>query len=156
METAIALVSYNGFVDGESNGWKERGDKKVLLFQNSGGLSWGAQQRPQSQSELVAGAKSVERQIGCHWGVLADAIPELDTVYFYVGSYGAERAIELAREHRLDPGKAAFVLCDCGYSKKIGLIREYGFSSSRIIMCECGGHTTMRRLYDAALSAVSA
>ncbi|MEI7749617.1 MAG: hypothetical protein WCJ25_01290 [Candidatus Moraniibacteriota bacterium] len=153
--STVALVSYNGFVGGESNGWKEQGGNRVLLLQNSGGESWGAKQGPQSQSELVEGANSVSRQIGGLWGVLVDALPELDMVYFYVGSTGAEKAIELAKRHRLDPGKATFVLCDCGYSGKMRLIEECGFSSSRVIMCACGGHSTMRRLYDDALATVS-
>ncbi len=65
----------------------------------------------------------------------------------YVGTHGAEKAIELAHVANLDPQKMSFVLCDCKKAVKLDLLKRFGFAGSRKIDCECGGQESMRRIY---------
>ena len=148
----IAMISYNTFVDNEQNGWKNNGNNSVLLLQNTDGSRWGVDQGATNAAELQAGADDCVSKVNDLWSQLVVALPELDKVVFYVGSYGAERAIELAAEHGLTPDRAVFVFCDCNMARKMEVVRSRGFSSSRVVDCECGGHNTMRYLYDNALN----
>ena len=144
-----ALISYNTFVDGERNGWKSQGENSVLLLQNADGDKWGTSQSGETHEQWHEATKAI---VDPRWGQLQIELPTIDKVVFYVGSYGAERVIELAAEHGLTPDRATFVLCDCNMTKKMGVIRSRGFASSRVIDCECGGHRTMWRLYKEALT----
>lgn len=148
----VAMISYNAFVDGEPNGWKNQGDRAVLLLQNEDGSMWGVDQNATSSAQLKAGADDCVAKVNGLWGQLVEALPTIDKVVFYVGSYGAERVIELAAEHGLTPDKAVFVCCDCNMTKKMSMVRDRGFSSSKVVDCECGGHGTMRRLYKDVLT----
>lgn len=85
------------------------------------------------------------------WGTLHDHLPVLDKVVFYVGTHGAERIIELAVLNGLDPDRAVFVFCDCNLGKKMKMLKEYGFSRSQVISCECGGDFTMAKIFDNVL-----
>lgn len=146
----VAMISYNAFVDGESNGWKDKGGHAILLLQNADGNKWGtAQFANKTHEQWYDETKALVDPL---WRQLVEALPTIDKVVFYVGSYGAERVIDLAAEHGLTPDKAVFVRCTCNLNKKMGVIRERGFSASKIMDCECGGHITMRRLYDNVLT----
>lgn len=150
----IAMISYNMFVDGESNGWKKKGRNRVLLLQNSTGKKWGTTQTlPGSRAEAT---KLWEAETAAIvdplWEQLKKELATIDKVVFYVGSDGAERVIELARENGLTPERAIFVMCDCNMGVKMGAVRQHGFSSSQIVNCSCGGHDAMRRIYDGALA----
>ena len=135
MKTAI--MSYNTIVAGESNGWK--GD--ILLIQNETGAHWGVKQMGgKNAGECVSKVSSL-------WDQLAEAIPEADKFYLYVGDRGAEHVISLAAHAGLTPEQAVFVLCDCNMSGKMSQINRSGFSSSEVIFCECGGHDTMNHIY---------
>jgi len=147
----VAMISYNTFVDGESNGWKNQGDNSVLLLQNEDGSGWGVDQNATNSAQLQAGADDCVGKVNGLWGQLVEVLPTIDKVVFYVGSYGAERAIELAAEHGLTPDKAIFVCCHCNLNVKMRVIRDRGFSSSVIVDCECGGYNTMRLLYNNVL-----
>lgn len=148
----VAMISYNTFVDGERNGWKNQGDNSVLLLQNEDGSRWGVNQDAKNSAELKAGADDCVAKVNGLWGQLVEALPTIDKIVFYIGSYGAERVIELAAEHGLTPDKAVFVRCDCNMTKKMGVIRDRGFSFSKVVDCECGGHRTMRSLYNDILT----
>lgn len=143
----IAMISYNAFASG-NNGWKSAGDNHLLLLQNSKGEVWGTPQTFRGEEEFAKTVAIAKELIENNWDKLLASLGKIDLVIFYVGSYGAERAIELAHEKGLDPMKAVFVLCDCNYGGKIDMLMRYGFSSSRVIKCECGGHYTMRRIHD--------
>jgi len=140
----VAMISYNAFISGEGNGWKQRGENHVLLLQNENGESWGVNQ-------LGGGAAECRDQVTSLWEQLSKELPTLDKVIFYVGSSGAERAIELASDHGLTPDRAVFVFCDCNMQSKQGVIHDRGFADASIMMCECGGHSTMSRIYDHVL-----
>lgn len=148
----VAMISYNMFVDGECNGWKNNGENGVLLLQNSDGNKWGVDQNATTGAQLKAGADDCVLKVNGLWSQLVEVLPTIDKVVFYVGSYGAERVIELAAEHGLTPDRAIFILCDCNMTKKMGVIRSRGFSSSKVVYCECGGHGTMGRLYNDVLT----
>lgn len=140
----IAMISYNTFVKGSENGWKEGNGGSILLLQNQNGSAWGLPQFVPPQS----GAQFCRDMINCLWDKLREVLPTIDKVIFYVGSNGAERAIELAAENGLTPDRAIFVFCDCNYSVKAELIRSRGFSCSKVVGCERGGYSTMRRIYN--------
>lgn len=150
----VAMISYNTFVDGEHNGWKNNGDNSVLLLQNSNGSKWGMTQNiPAPRSE--AGKQwnfEAKTLLDPLWEELKRELPTIDKVVFYVGSDGAERVIDLAGDNGLTPDHAIFVMCDCNMSRKMGVVRDRGFSSSQRVMCECGGHNTMNRIYRSALN----
>ena len=147
----IALVSYNIFLEDEDNGWKTQGDNSIFLLQNSGhgyrvcnerfGAPQGEQRDAKDSVDLVQGL------INRHWQILSDILSELDHVVVYVGTHGAEKAIELAHVANLDPQKMSFVLCDCKKAVKLDLLKRFGFAGSRKIDCECGGQESMRRIY---------
>ncbi|HRH25657.1 MAG TPA: hypothetical protein PLD99_01735 [Parcubacteria group bacterium] len=139
-----AMISYNTFVAGNENGWKNQGDNNLLLLQNADGNMWGTSQFGKTAEQWNDETKSL---IDPLWADLERELASLDVVVFYVGSYGAERIIELAAEHGLTPDRAVFVFCDCNMEKKSEVLRARGFENSRVIDCECGGHTTMRRVY---------
>lgn len=141
----IAMISYNTFLAEEHNGWKHNGSNSVLLLQNADGRKWGASQTARkTHKEWYQETKAIVAPL---WEQLKSELPTIDKVVFYVGSHGAERVIELAAEHGLTPDRAAFLLCGCNTPRKIEMIRSRGFSSSMSMVCECGGHDTMRRLY---------
>jgi len=139
----VAMVSYNAFAPGE-NGWKKNGDNSVLLLQNENGKRWGVKQ-------FGGGPAECRVQVESLWDQLKKELPTIDKVIFYVGSRGAERVIELAAENGLTPDRAVFVFCDCNMRSKQGVIRDRGFEDAAIMMCECGGHSTMSRIYDSVL-----
>jgi hypothetical protein len=150
MVKAIAFVTYNTVGDDLSSGWHDSGDRRAFVIQNSRGWAWGARENrdvPTGNSRLESGCVNrVRDEIGNLWGQLQTALPELDHVVVYVGSQGSERAIALAAQ--LPTDKVTFVGCDCGLAIKAALIVAAGFDPSKLVLCECGGRRTMRRLYN--------
>jgi hypothetical protein len=138
-----ALISYNTFVNGETNGWKSRGDNRVLLLQNGENQQWGI---PQA-GDLATWMKAVKDQVDPLWVQLLGELRAIDMVVMYVGTYGAEQIIDLAADNGLSAERAAFVLCDCNMGRKTAIIRKRGFAQAPTFMSECGGHSTMRELY---------
>lgn len=143
------MFSYNGFVSEETNGWKIGKNNEVLLIQDPEGRPWGTTQFGILTSEMT---KETQLVINNAWQALESEIPGLDKIIIYVGSYGAERAIELAKENNILADKITFVMCECGLSNKTQIIRNCGYSNSKQIMCECGGRSTMSRLYYQAIT----
>jgi hypothetical protein len=80
------------------------------------------------------------------WEKLVEALPELDRVVVYLGANGSQRAVELAAE-KADPKKVTFVSCGCGLLQKELLLEETGLTDVGRVLCECGGHLTMEKLY---------
>ena len=141
----IGIVTYN-IIGGPyaglpeaSSGLHENGENSVLLLQNTHGKGIDV------DSELEPRERSGE--IEELWGRLCEDLASLDYVVIYVGTSGSDNAIAAAA-NRLPAEKTVFVLCDCGVEYKLGLIREAGLEDSRKIWCECGGHTTLRKLFD--------
>lgn len=147
----IALVSYNTFLEGETNGWKQNNVNSVFLLQNTENEIWGAPQEAIPAEKTKDNIAKVQTQIDSHWQQLIKILLELDYVVFYVGSFGAERAIELAQLNKLAPEKAIFVLCSCQADKKMDMIRKFGYATSKTISCKCGGHETMNKIFKQVL-----
>lgn len=143
----VAFVTYNTVGGGLSNGWHEGPNgRRALVLQNTTGSTWFAKQRVQNAAERIAEDDRVRDEIGNLWDQLQKALPNLDHIVVYVGSSGSERAIGLAAQ--LPAQNVTFVLCDCGIGYKLNLIRGNGLANAQLVPCECGGHGSMRRLYD--------
>lgn len=135
----VAFVTYNAVGDNLSNGWHEGPNgRRALVLQNTKGEGT-------LQTGPIGEARRRE-EIGILWSLLQEALPNLDQVVIYLGVRGCERAIELAGQ--LPASKVTFVACDCSLEEKELLVQEAGLSECGRILCECGGHRTMRRLYD--------
>lgn len=143
------MISYNTFANEAKNGWKNNGENNILLIQDPQGRPWGTTQSGISVSEM---AQESVNAINIAWETLSTEIAKLDKVVIYVGSHGSEHAIKLAKESGLSDEKAIFVLCDCNQGSKERTIRDCGFENAKQIMCECGGRSTMGRMYSNFLS----
>jgi len=146
----VAFVTYNTLSSELSSGWHDGPDgRQALLVQNTRGQKWGAREDPQipSGENRVTNAyvDRVRDEISDLWGQLQTALPELDHVVVYVGSKGSERAIALSAQ--LPASKVTFVSCDCGLPAKEVLIQAAGMAAAKLVLCECGGHRTMEKLY---------
>ena len=135
------MISYNHFVD-EENGWKncENGNQMLLLQDKN---TWGTSQR----GNMALWQEEAKTTIDPLWKQLLEELPTIDKVVMYVGSFGAERVIELAAANGLSPDRAVFVMCDCNLSVKTDIIVKNGFAESERIMCACGGHAAMMSIY---------
>lgn len=149
----VAMISYNTFVNGESNGWKTNGENRVLLLQNEDGKKWSRRQvlimNEADRAEEIWGRETRQAAYPL-WNELKEALPTIEKVVIYVGEK-AELMIELATSGGLTADRAIFVMCDCNMGRKMDMIRSRGFSSSKVIECECGGHNMMLRMYHNAL-----
>lgn len=133
----VAFITYNS-LDGLSSGWHEANGRRALVLQNTKGEGSRVNGRP-------IGSANREEQIGMLWTELQNNIHELDHVVVYVGANGSQRAIELASQ--LPPTKVTFVSCDCGLDIKELLITLSGLSEAGRVLCECGGHLTMKVMF---------
>jgi hypothetical protein len=143
----VAFVTYNTVGDNLSSGWHGSDDRRALLVQNTRGERWGAQHAP---GEFCPGADKCSHnrytEIDSIWGQLQSELSDLDHVVVYVGAGGSQRAVELASA--LDSSKVTFVLCDCRLSIKEEWITQNGMVDAGRVWCECGGHRTMKSLYE--------
>ena len=138
------MFSYNAFISEAQNGWKNAGANSLLLIQDPEGRPWGTTQSGISESEM---AKESQIAIEGAWGNLEKEIKTLDKVVIYIGSHGAERAIELAQKSEISSDKVVFVLCDCNIGLKLRTIKNCGYDRAQQIMCECGGRSTMSQIF---------
>jgi len=144
----IAMLSYNSILSAKRNGWV---DDALFMIQSDNGKAYGAPQigigtRAELSELRAEGIGQVQGAVIGHWDQLADLLPELDKVVIYVGDSGSEHTIRYAAECKLDAEKAVFVLCYCNEHNKRRLIEKNGFGKSPVIMCECGGRSTMAQL----------
>lgn len=142
----VALLSYNTFFDTNKKGWLT---DSLFLIQGENGATWAAPQvGPISRVAALKaeGDLKVKSAVDNHWDQLTESLPLLDAVVIYVGDRGSEHSIARAAEHGLAPEKAVFVFCSCNMAAKQEAISRNGFGGSRRIMCECGGHVTMRSI----------
>ncbi len=138
------MFSYNAFTSEASNGWKSGiGDNMILLIQDPQGRPFATAQQG-IVSDMVLESKQAIDNI---WGYLSAEINKLDKFVIYVGSYGAEYAIELAQKSNIPVEKLMFVFCDCGLGKKRATLQRCGYSDAKVIDCECGGKDTMGQIY---------
>jgi len=144
----IAMVSYNTFVRGVENGWKSSDKGDLLLLQNTDGKTWGTTQVSLAQNPIRQWHDETKAAVDPLWGWLQESLLTIERVVFYVGSTGAEYIIGLAGKNGLAPERAVFVFCDCNMRNKQTMIHRYGFESSKIIMCGCGGQDAMCTIYD--------
>ena len=157
---SVAFVTYNSVGEGLSSGWHESNGRRALVVQNTKCARW-AGPGPLATAFLymmddVVGreaTRDADRQahdarrgeIGNVWTELQKSLPELDHVVVYVGTGGSEHAIELAS--KLPAHQVSFVLCDCNLRRKTAMIAEAGLSDAGVVLCECGGHRTMKLLF---------
>ncbi len=140
----IGMFSYNAFISSErSNGWKTIGDNSIFLMQDPKGRPFATTQRGQA-SAMIEETRNI---IDNAWDAFAAEMPDLEKIIIYVGSLGAERAIELAKETGISSEKLLFVFCDCELETKMNSIKECGYEDAKIIDCECGGNNTMCSIF---------
>ncbi len=134
----VAFLTYNTVVDGLANGWQGSNGHRALVLQNTNGEG--------ARKGGPIGAAKRGEQIDALWEELLQQLTDLDHVVVYVGTRGSERAIAYAA--LLPASKVTFVLCDCGLPFKEDLIQMAGLTDARRMPCECGGHRTMKTLYE--------
>ena len=132
-----------------ADGWHVKDDRRAFVLQNTNGHKWGARTDPKVPSDdnrtNDETAERVAGQIAGLWDQLLQEVTQLDRVVIYLGSRGCERAIALAGQ--LPASKVMFVGCDCGLPIKEALVQVAGLGKARRLLCECGGHATMQKLY---------
>lgn len=155
-----AFVTYNTVGEGLSSGWHEGlAGRRAFVLQNTRGEHQAATSDPfsdfltstfgsESDRRAVRSRRLSRRgeEIDKLWGQLQEVLSDLDHFVVYVGAAGSERAISLAGA--LPEQKITFVACDCSLPFKERLIRDAGLINAGRVLSECGGHETMRKLYD--------
>lgn len=145
----VAFVTYNSVGDGLASGWHGSNGRRALVLQNGSGERWavdtfyrteGADYRRRNHADHVVS------EIDRLWGELQQSVDDLDHIVVYVGSNGSERAIALAAQ--LPSSKVTFVGCGCGLPYKEAMIQTAGLAEAGRVLCECGGHRTMRMLFE--------
>lgn len=135
----VAFLTYNSVGSGLSNGWHEGlNGRRAFVLQNTKGEG--------TLDKGPIGAAKRTEQTGILWSLLQEELPNLDHVVVYVGTRGSESAITLAA--KLPASKVTFVGCDCNLPLKEMLVRSAGLGEAQRLLCECGGHWTMRELFD--------
>lgn len=136
---SVAFVTYNQIGNGLADGWHDRNGRRALVLQNTrgeGALNGG---RP-------IGAERRREELELLWGKIQGVKQELDHVVVYVGVRGSERAIEFAAQ--LPAEKVTIVSCDCSVPAKVRMLMAAGLDLRRVVVCECGGHRTMEKLFE--------
>jgi hypothetical protein len=145
----VAMLSYNTFVTDKPNGWYTNGDNAVLLIQYRRGETWGADSLSRSVNQLTA---ETETKVDALWRQLEQEINSLDGLVIYLGSYGAERALEQASAHGVSADRLLLVSCSCNQPVKRDWLERYGYTDARIVAAICGGHSEMLAIYDRVLA----
>jgi hypothetical protein len=139
----IGIITYNCIGNGHyDNGWMNKNGKKYLIVQNNHKSEWAANSGSSKTNKKIR-ADSVEYLLE---GSM-ETLKQLDHVFLYVGSYGAEVAIKLTKA--IPAEKLTYVMCSCNSRVKSNLIKKYGHADSEVIGCECGGHYTLEKLLKA-------
>ena len=139
----IGIITYNCIGKGQyDNGWMNKNSKKYLIIQNGHKSHWAASSNDSKLNKKTR-AGTVEYLLEGNMEVLK----QLDHVFLYVGSNGAEVAIKLTKE--IPAEKLTYVMCSCNSSTKKDLIKKYGHKDSEVLGCECGGHYTLEKLLKA-------
>lgn len=146
-----AFVTYNTVGDSLRSGWHDGPEgRRALVIQNSTGRLWGASIDPVLPAKNTGeNANRVSSEIDNLWGQLREALSELDQIVVYVGDKGSEVAIRLAAE--LPAEKVTFALCQCNFRYKTALIRSH-VAGAGTVVCECGGHYAMERLFQSFMA----
>jgi len=144
------MLSYNLIFLPVLNDWKRQGDNEVLLLQGVDLSRWTVPTFAGKTGK--EGVEVVKSEIERLWSKLEEAIPTVDLFVFYVGSSGAERVINLAKEYGLTPERTLFVLCDCDLRFKIEVITSCGFNLARRVLANCGGQRELLAIYESLLS----
>lgn len=142
----VAFLTYNSVGEGLGNGWHASNGRRALVLQNTKGARWLADQGPLDPDGHATETGRVRDEISSLWDELQKGIADLDHVVVYVGSDGSEQAIALAA--KLPEDKVTLVACGCGLFQKKVLARALGLPNPRWVRSECGGHRTMKSLYE--------
>lgn len=146
MVEKIAIVTYNRIGQGQyQNGVMKSGDKEIYIAQNGHRSKWAADpdypnQYDRAQTRAMV-ARSVISQVN---------LKDMDKIFMYVGARGGDAAIEETRS--IPAEKITYVMCDCGYGAKLGIIKDYGNKNARTMQCECGGRETLERILKGLLN----
>ncbi|OGZ08207.1 MAG: hypothetical protein A3C93_00980 [Candidatus Lloydbacteria bacterium RIFCSPHIGHO2_02_FULL_54_17] len=147
-----AFVTYNTVGHGElpSGLHTSPCGAEALVLQNTKGEAWGAKRAPGSYERTPSEGKTLtanrQEEIGALWEELQKHATEIDHLVVYVGANGSQRAVALSAQ--LPPERVTYVLCNCSLPAKENVIALMGMSAARRVDCECGGHDTMRAIFD--------
>ena len=141
MKTA-AFVTYNTLNGALENGWHQAGGHRALLLQNTKGERWAV--KPGDADERLVAGRS--RMLGELWRELKNHLHALDHLVIYLGANGCQRAISFASF--LPQDRVTFVMCECSGAAKESALRLMNLEKTQRIWCECGGHNTMRELFE--------
>ncbi|MSU74729.1 hypothetical protein EXS57_03040 [Candidatus Kaiserbacteria bacterium] len=142
----VAVVSFNMFLDGQCNGWKNgNGDIDVLLLQNR---YEGEMGRDRFNTGGEKWSEKMRDIIGPFWDQFLSELATINGMVVYVGTSGVKNIIEFASENGLTAERVKFVLCPCSRAHEEEVIRSSVFSRSFISYCKCGGNSTMGDIYD--------
>ena len=135
----IAIVTYNRIGEGQyENGLMEREDKQIYIAQNGHRSKWAAGEGL-SDAEKERARKSVAGYV-----IKSLDLTDMDKIFLYVGSDGAEEAIRQTAS--IPAEKITYVMCDCNWGTKQRMISSQGNSKAKIEGCECGGRSTLERI----------
>ena len=104
----IGMFSYNSFLSDEVPGWKKGNNHEIFLVQNPDGKAFATTQIGISTSEMKEETAGV---VLTGWQILSTELEKLDKLIIYVGSYGAGKAIQMARKNKIPDTKLTFVMC---------------------------------------------
>ena len=136
---SVAFVTYNAVGNNTPNGWMDGLDgRRAFVLQNTKGEG--------SLKGKPIGEQNRREQLEQFWKELQLVLPELDQIVVYVGVAGSERAFALASE--LPPSKITFVSCTCSIREKERMLEEGGLTDVGRVICECGGHHTLAKMFD--------
>lgn len=165
-KTAVFLT-YNsvGEPGAFPNGPVQSNGHTAIIVQHPKGKRWGAstavggldpvKQNPQlapegtgeRKAQSTAFGNERERLVADLYAGFFDQnqVDDIDFIVVYVGTGGSEGAIELAAS--LPHEKVRMVMCDCNLWHKQDLFSQHKLKAP-IMMCECGGRSTMKKLVD--------
>jgi len=137
----VAIVTYNRIGRGQyENGLLEAKDCNIYIAQNGHRAKWAVDQdSAPTRSERARirshAAKNALNQLD---------LQDMDHIYLYVGTHGAEDVIKETRD--IPAEKISYVLCDCNYYRKKEMIESIGNKDAEVIDSECGGRETLERI----------
>jgi hypothetical protein len=137
----IAIVTYNRIGEGQyENGLMQREDKQIYIAQNGHRSKWAAG----NDSSPEDGEARRRRESVVGYVIKSIDLKDMDQIYLYVGNNGGEEAIRQTAE--IPAEKITYVMCDCNWCQKIGMISKYGNKAAKVQSCECGGRSTLERI----------
>ncbi len=143
----IALVTYNVVGDGKYDSLIKQDGLEMHLVQNGHRSKWAVDKNLSSKESTDVRERVAKRAIDA---AMELSLEDMDRVYLYVGSNGAESII--AETRKMPADKITYVLCDCNLSKKRELLKQFGHPDAQVIVAECGGQRTLDKILKSYLN----